>query len=71
MGRPAPRGNPAWPCVGVFAQRGKERPNGLGVSVCEILGVGGRTVRVRALDAIDGSPVRDLKPVMRALAAAR
>jgi tRNA (Thr-GGU) A37 N-methylase len=33
--------------------------------------VGGRTVRVRALDAIDGSPVRDLKPVMRALAAAR
>jgi len=61
-----PRGNPAWPRVGIFAQRARDRPNGLGVSVCEILGVSGREVRVRGLDAIDGTPVLDLKPVMRA-----
>ena len=60
-----PRGNPAWPRVGIFAQRGRDRPNGLGVCVCEIRGVRGRTVHVRALDAIDGTPVLDLKPVMR------
>jgi tRNA-Thr(GGU) m(6)t(6)A37 methyltransferase TsaA len=61
-----PRGNPAWPRVGIFAQRARDRPNGLAVSVCEILGVSGREVRVRGLDAIDGTPVLDLKPVMRA-----
>ena len=61
-----PRGNPAWPRVGIFAQRARDRPNGLGVSVCEILGVSACEVRVRALDAIDGTPVLDLKPVMRA-----
>ena len=61
-----PRDNPAWPRVGIFAQRGRDRPNGLAVSVCEILSVSGRTARVRALDAIDGTPVLDLKPVMRA-----
>lgn len=60
-----PRGNPAWPRVGIFAQRARDRPNGLAVSVCEILGVSGREVRVRGLDAIDGTPVLDLKPVMR------
>jgi tRNA-Thr(GGU) m(6)t(6)A37 methyltransferase TsaA len=61
-----PRGNPAWPNVGIFAQRARDRPNGLGVSVCEILEVSGRALRVRGLDAIDGTPVLDLKPVMRA-----
>ena len=59
-----PRGNRDWPRVGIFAQRGKNRPNRLGVSVCEIVGVDGLTVTVRGLDAIDGSPVLDLKPVM-------
>ncbi|MBK8725752.1 MAG: SAM-dependent methyltransferase [Holophagaceae bacterium] len=60
-----PRNNPAWPKVGIFAQRGKNRPNGLGVSVCEILGVDGTTIHVRGLDAVDGTPVLDLKPHMK------
>ncbi len=60
-----PRGNTAWPKVGIFAQRGKDRPNHLGVSSCGILKVEGRAISVRGLDAIDGTPVLDLKPYMR------
>ena len=60
-----PRNNPAWPKVGIFAQRGKNRPNRLGVSTCRILGVDGRKVRVQGLDAVDGTPILDVKPVMR------
>lgn len=59
-----PRGNPEWPEVGIFAQRAKDRPNRLGVTVCRVLGVDGATVRVAGLDAIDGSPVLDIKPWM-------
>jgi tRNA-Thr(GGU) m(6)t(6)A37 methyltransferase TsaA len=59
-----PRNNPAWPKVGIFAQRGKNRPNRIGVSVCRILAVDGRKVRVQGLDALDGTPILDLKPVM-------
>jgi tRNA-Thr(GGU) m(6)t(6)A37 methyltransferase TsaA len=59
-----PRENPAWPKVGIFAQRGKNRPNLLGVSTCQILGVDGLTIHVQGLDAVDGTPVLDLKPYM-------
>lgn len=59
-----PRGNPDWPRVGIFAQRGKNRPNRLGVSVCRIVGVDGLALHVEGLDAIDGTPVLDIKPVM-------
>lgn len=59
-----PRGNPAWPAVGIFAQRGRTRPNRLGVSIALLLAVDGTTLTVRGLDAIDGTPVLDLKPVM-------
>lgn len=59
-----PRGNPAWPRVGIFAQRGKNRPNRLGVTVCRIVSVDGLTLTVEGLDAIDGTPVLDIKPVM-------
>lgn len=59
-----PRGNPDWPEVGIFAQRGSNRPNLLGVSRCRMLGVDGLDIRVRGLDAIDGSPVLDVKPYM-------
>jgi tRNA (adenine37-N6)-methyltransferase len=59
-----PRGNRKWPKVGIFAQRAKMRPNRIGVSVCRLLGVEGLSVRVQALDAIDGTPVVDLKPYM-------
>lgn len=60
-----PRGNRSWPRVGIFAQRGKNRPNRLGVSVAPIVSRQGRILTVRGLDAIDGTPVVDLKPVMR------
>jgi tRNA-Thr(GGU) m(6)t(6)A37 methyltransferase TsaA len=59
-----PRGNPAWPEVGMFAQRARMRPNRLGVSNCALRGVDGLDLRVRGLDAIDGSPVLDVKPFM-------
>ena len=61
-----PRENPAWPELGIFAQRGRVRPNRLAVSTCAIVAVEQMTVRVRGLDAIDGTPVLDLKPHMRA-----
>jgi tRNA-Thr(GGU) m(6)t(6)A37 methyltransferase TsaA len=59
-----PRDNPDWPRVGIFAQRAKDRPNRLGVSVCRLLRVDGLDVHVAGLDAVDGTPVLDLKPVM-------
>ena len=59
-----PRGRTDWPAVGIFAQRGRVRPNRLGVSVARLLGVDGRRIRVRGLDAIEGTPVLDVKPVM-------
>lgn len=64
VGARHPRGNADWPRVGIFAQRAKGRPNRLGLSTCEIVGVAGRVVTVRGLDAIDGTPVLDLKPYM-------
>jgi tRNA (adenine37-N6)-methyltransferase len=59
-----PRGRTDWPKVGIFAQRAKARPNRIGVTTCELLGIEGRRVHVRGLDAIDGTPVLDLKPHM-------
>lgn len=59
-----PRGNSDWPKVGVFAQRGRNRPNRLAVSVCRIVAVEETRLVVRGLDAIDGTPVLDIKPVM-------
>lgn len=59
-----PRGNQEWPEVGIFAQRAKDRPNRLGVTVCQILGVDGSVVRIAGLDAIDGTPIVDIKPWM-------
>jgi tRNA (adenine37-N6)-methyltransferase len=59
-----PRSNPDWPEVGIFAQRAKMRPNRLGVTVCRLLEVSGTTLQLEALDAIDGTPILDVKPVM-------
>ncbi len=59
-----PRGRRDWPLVGIFAQRGKGRPNRIGVTVCRLLSAEGLTLKVRGLDAIDGTPVLDIKPVM-------
>ena len=59
-----PRGRADWPLVGIFAQRGKNRPNRLGVTVCRIVSVRGLEVEVEGLDAIDGTPIMDIKPVL-------
>ena len=60
-----PRGREDWPRVGVFAQRAKGRPNRLGASVCRLLAIDGLALTVEGLDAIDGTPVLDVKPYMR------
>ncbi len=60
-----PRNNPDWPVVGIFAQRGKNRPNRLGVSRCSLVRVEGTDLHVLGLDAVDGTPVLDIKPYLR------
>jgi tRNA (adenine37-N6)-methyltransferase len=57
-----PRGNPAWPSVGVLAGHSPVRPNHLGVSRCALLAVRGLELTVQGLDAIDGTPILDIKP---------
>lgn len=57
-----PRNNRNWPKVGIFAQRGKNRPNQIGTTICRILKVEGMTLWLEGLDAIDGTPVLDIKP---------
>lgn len=59
-----PRGRADWPKVGIFAQRGKNRPNRLGLCTCRVVGVDGLSLHVEGLDAIDGTPVLDIKPAM-------
>jgi len=53
---------PNKPLAGVFASRAPVRPNLIGLSVCSILSVDGNTVRVRSIDAFDGTPILDVKP---------
>lgn len=59
-----PRNNTQWPAVGIFAQRGKNRPNRIGCTICRLVRVEGTRLYVAELDAIDGTPVLDVKPVM-------
>jgi tRNA (adenine37-N6)-methyltransferase len=59
-----PRGNSSWPLVGIFAQRAKNRPNRLATTFCRLLRVEATRLDVVGLDAIDGTPVLDIKPVM-------
>ena len=58
-----PQGQEKWPDVGVFAQRNKDRPNRILLTTVAIEEVSARSLRVRGLDGIDGTPVLDLKPV--------
>jgi tRNA (adenine37-N6)-methyltransferase len=61
-----PRGNTDWPKVGILAQRAKARPNRIGTTVCELMAIRPQgVIEVRGLDAIDGTPVLDIKPVMQ------
>ena len=57
-----PRNNQVWPKVGIFAQRAKNRPNQIGTTVCRILKVEGHLLYLEGLDAIEGTPVLDIKP---------
>lgn len=57
-----PRGRQDMPELGLLAQRARHRPNPIGVTAAELLGVSGRSMTVRGLDAVDGTPVLDVKP---------
>ncbi|MBI1257551.1 MAG: tRNA (N6-threonylcarbamoyladenosine(37)-N6)-methyltransferase TrmO [Chloroflexi bacterium] len=61
-----PRGRADMPEAGIFAQRAKHRPNPIGITAVEIVSIEGNILRVRGLDAIDGSPVLDIKPYVPA-----
>jgi tRNA-Thr(GGU) m(6)t(6)A37 methyltransferase TsaA len=60
-----PRNNPSWPKVGIFAQRGKNRPNRIGTTICRVDRIEGLRIHVTGLDAIDGTPILDIKPWVR------
>ncbi|CEG28331.1 SAM-dependent methyltransferase [Bacillus sp. B-jedd] len=65
IGARRPRNNPDWPVTGIFAQRGKNRPNRIGATIVKLLNRDGSKLTVSGLDAIDGTPVIDIKPVMK------
>lgn len=64
VGSRHPRGNRDWPAVGIFAQRAKNRPNRIGSTICGIRRVEGLRLHISELDAVAGTPVLDIKPVM-------
>jgi len=68
LGSRHPRGRTDWPKIGIFAQRGKNRPNRVGITICRLLAVHELAVVVEGLDAIDGTPVLDIKPYMQEFA---
>jgi tRNA (adenine37-N6)-methyltransferase len=62
LGARRPRDNPDWPEVGTFGHRNMRRLNWLGVSRCRLTKVDGLDLHVEELDAVDGTPVLDIKP---------
>jgi tRNA-Thr(GGU) m(6)t(6)A37 methyltransferase TsaA len=64
--RTRPRDDPSQPERGVFSTRSSDRPNPIGLHEVEVLAVDGARVQVRDLEAIDGTPVLDVKPVLNA-----
>lgn len=60
-----PRSDPANPLTGVFSTRSPARPNPIGLHEVQILEVDGARVRVDALEALDGTPIVDVKPLLR------
>jgi tRNA (adenine37-N6)-methyltransferase len=58
-----PRNREDWPRVGIFAQRGRMRPNRIGASICRLLEVRDLTMELEGLDAVDGTPILDIKPI--------
>lgn len=59
-----PRGDPANPEQGVFTTRSPDRPNPIGIHRVEIVSIEGERVRVRNLEALDGTPILDVKPLL-------
>ena len=59
-----PRGRQDWPLVGIFAQRAKDRPNRIGTTICNLVRTDGTGIEVQGLDAVDGTPVLDVKPYL-------
>jgi tRNA (Thr-GGU) A37 N-methylase len=57
-----PQDNKKFPLMGIFAQRVHLRPNLIGITTCNLLGVDEASIHVRGLDALDGTPVLDIKP---------
>lgn len=57
-----PQGRQDMPMIGIFSQRAKDRPNPIGVTACEIINIEENTLFVRGLDAVNGTPVLDIKP---------
>ena len=60
--RRRPQGKDDMPFVGIFSQRAKRRPNPVGVTAVKIIKVENNVLKVQGLDAIDGTPVLDIKP---------
>jgi tRNA-Thr(GGU) m(6)t(6)A37 methyltransferase TsaA len=60
-----PRDDPANPLRGVFSTRSQDRPNPIGLHPVEVLAVEGDRIHVRGLEAVDGTPIVDLKPVLK------
>jgi len=60
-----PRDDPTRPLRGVFATRSPDRPNPIGLHRVRVVEVDGLRLRVRDLEALDGTPVVDVKPVLR------
>lgn len=60
-----PRNDKSLPRVGIFAQRGKNRPNQLGLTTVKLMKREGRELIVRGLDCINETPILDIKPVMK------
>ena len=65
--RVRPRDDPANPLTGVFATRSPDRPNPIGLHRVTVLEIDGLRLRVRDLEALDGTPVVDLKPLLRSV----
>jgi tRNA-Thr(GGU) m(6)t(6)A37 methyltransferase TsaA len=59
-----PRSNPARPLQGVFVTRSPDRPNPIGLHEVEVLAIEGVRVQVNHMEALDGTPVLDVKPVL-------
>jgi tRNA-Thr(GGU) m(6)t(6)A37 methyltransferase TsaA len=62
-----PRGDRSRPLIGVFATRSADRPNPIGLHAVHVVAVEGNRVHVTHLEAVDGTPILDVKPLLGAV----